>query len=373
MSGTSLDGIDAVLVEIADEPFSVRTLAERCERFEPAAKEELLAIARGKAGASKLARAHVALGHLYAEAVEGLLQQAGVGREEVGVIGCHGQTVRHLPRAAKSLGLEARATLQIGDAATLAERTGITVVNNFRPRDMAAGGEGAPLVPLLDYLLFTDATVGRVALNIGGIANATFLPPGAGLDQIVAFDTGPGNLLLDLLAGSADCGGCEYDRDGEIAKSGNVIESVLEKLLYHPFLRREPPKSTGPEEFGATLLKNFTSQAHDAADLMATLVLFTARSVAEAVKSFWPDERPPSELIGSGGGVHNAALMDALRIELGGVAVRTSAEFGISPDYKEAVAFAVLADRTLHGLPGNLPSATGARRPVILGQITPAG
>ena len=381
MSGTSLDGIDAVLVEIADEPFSVRTPAARCERFDAAAKEELTAIARGQAGTDELARAHVALGHLYAEAVEALLRQAGVGREEVDVIGCHGQTVRHLPRAAKSLGIETRATLQIGDAATLAERTGITVVSNFRQRDMAAGGEGAPLVPLLDYLLFADASVGRVALNIGGIANATFLPPGAGPDGVVAFDTGPGNVLLDLLAASAGCGGREFDRGGEIAKSGRIIESVLGELLSHPFLRRQPPKSTGPEEFGAQLLKRFSSRDHDAADLMATLVLFTARSVADAVKLFWPGERAPAELIASGGGVHNAALMDALRVELegdrggelGGIAVRSSAEFGLSPDYKEAVAFAVLADRTLRGLPGNLPSATGARHPVILGQITPAG
>ena len=371
MSGTSLDGIDAVLVRITDTPFALETLAQQFTPFDENTRTELLQLAEGRASMDDLLRAHYALGHHYADAVEALISEAGVERSSINHIGCHGQTVRHLPEISKSLGREVRATAQIGDAAILAERTGIAVVSNFRAGDLAAGGQGAPLAPYLDCKLLADNSISRVALNIGGIANVTFLPPGVSSDEVLAFDTGPGNMMMDLLASEISNGEYRFDRDGEIAARGTVIDSVLHELLDHPFLARVPSKSTGREEFGTALLDSLRTKGFDKSDLMATLAAFTARSIADSLNNFWPAEKPPQEVIASGGGIHNRTLMKMLAQNLPGVAIRISDEFGVPADFKEAVAFAVLADATLNGLPSNLPSATGARRAVILGQITP--
>jgi anhydro-N-acetylmuramic acid kinase len=370
MSGTSMDGIDAALVEISEEPFAVRTLSKLCLPYSKDARAELGGIADGRASIDDLCRADAALGHLFADAVEALPLH-GLKFEEIEVIGCHGQTVRHLPHPAASLGREVSTTLQIGDPAVLAERTGVTVVSDFRARDIAAGGQGAPLIPLFDYLLLADAKVGRVALNIGGMANVTFLPPGIEAEAVIAFDTGPGNALMDLLAFEISGGELDSDRDGRIASEGRVLESLLDSLLDHAYLKREPPKSTGREEFGGELLLSLRAKGYGGADLMATLAAFTAHSIALAVERFWPASDPPGELIVSGGGSHNATLMQMIAGRMMGTRIRSIGEFGVDPDFKEAVAFAVLADRTIHGLHGNLPSATGARQPVILGNITP--
>jgi len=370
MSGTSLDGIDAALVEVSDEPFSVRTLSKLFVPYEETVRRELAVIAAGRTSAEELCRAHVALGQLYSEAVESL-PLGGYALEDVNVIGCHGQTVRHLPRHASSLGREVASTLQIGSPAVLAHRTGITVVSDFRSADMAAGGQGAPLVPMFDFLLLADETTGRIALNLGGIANVTLLPPGGSPEEVIAFDTGPGNMLLDLLAREISGGGKNSDHDGEIAAGGNIIKPLLGNLLDHPFLKRNPPKSTGREEFGEELLQPLLRRGYGSADLMATLTAFTAHSISYGIERFWPLPEPPQEVITSGGGLHNGTLMRSLGERLKGFTIRPIDDFGVDADFKEAIAFAVLADRTLRGRPGNLPSATGAHRPVILGSITP--
>lgn len=371
MSGTSLDGIDAVLVEIRSDPFAVQTLETLSQPFEPQVISELRALADGWAGIDQLCRANVALGRHYADSVNALLTTSGKKATEILAIGCHGQTVRHLPAPAESLSKQVIATLQIEDPATLAERTGITVVSNFRARDMAAGGQGAPLVPYLDYLLFADKNIGRAILNIGGIANVTLLPPNARVDEVLAFDTGPGNVLMDTLAFEISGGSRRFDRDGEMAAGGRILTAVLQDLLSQPYLEQAPPKSTGREEFGRHLLEKYLDSTCNRRDLMATLALYTARTITQAVNKFWPGSEPPNEVVSSGGGVHNKTLMKLLKQELGEISLRTSDDFGVNADFKEAVAFAVLADATLHGKPGNIPSATGADRPVVLGNITP--
>ena len=372
MSGTSLDGIDAALVEIAYDPFSIRTVSTLLMPYGETARNELRKIAAGSASTDELSSARVALGYLFAEAVESLPLR-GNRLQDVVVIGCHGQTVRHLPRPRLSLGREVGSTLQIGDPAVLAERTGVTVVSDFRARDMAAGGQGAPLVPIFDFLLLADDATGRVVLNLGGMANVTLLPPAVALDEVIAFDTGPGNMLIDLLAAEISGGEKNSDHDGEIAARGNVIRPLRGDLMDHPYLTRNPPKSTGREEFGEEILSPLLQQGYGHADLMATLTAFTAHSIAYGVEHFRPFRKPMHEVIVSGGGIRNITLMRMLEEKLEGISIRPIDDFGIDADFKEAIAFAVLADRTLRALPGNLPSATGADHPVILGSITPGG
>ena len=373
MSGTSLDGVDAAVVEIRDSPFHLTVLAQVFQPFDAAVRGELLRLATGEADIDELSRASAALAYHYVDAIESLLSVSGMRPERISVIGCHGQTVRHLPAPSPSLGKEVRATLQIGNAAVLAERTGIAVVSDFRSRDIAAGGQGAPLVPIFDYLLLRDEKIGRVVLNIGGIANVTLLPPGVKQEGVIAFDTGPGNVLMDLLASRISGGERNSDRDGEIAARGKVVKPLLNRLLDHPFLARRPPKSTGREEFGLELLETVNERGISDADLMATLTHFTALTIVESIKQYWPCRQPMHEVVASGGGVHNKELMRMLAELLDGQKLRLIDEFGVEADAKEAVAFAVIADRTMRGLPGNLPSATGARHAVVLGSITPAG
>jgi anhydro-N-acetylmuramic acid kinase len=322
---------------------------------------------------SDISRANSLLGHLNADAVEAVLKQSNVETNNVSVVGYHGQTVQHLPCPAPFHGHEISATLQLGDSTVIAERLGITVVSNFRARDIAAGGQGAPLVPLFDYEIFSHRSIGRAVLNIGGIANITLLPAGVQQDSVVAYDSGPGNSLLDLLALRMSEGKQQYDDGGLIAGNGVIHGDVLEQLLEHPYFSRKPPKSTGREEFGTKYLDGIrkTSRISDT-DLMATLVECTAESIALSIREYWPDRNGPEEVIASGGGVRNNSLLVRLKNTLHPALLRTSDEFGIDPDFKEAIAFAFLADRTMQGLHGNLPSATGAQREVILGDISPA-
>lgn len=372
MSGTSLDGIDAALIRLGPGERDIATLATHHRPYTAGVREELARIARDEASPSTLCRAGVALAELHQEAVRHLLEIADVSASRVSVIGFHGQTVFHGPQPAHSLGRPVRATLQIGDPAVLAERCGIAVVSNFRARDMAAGGEGAPLVPFVDWLLFADPQRGRVLLNIGGIANVTFLPAGCMNSEVIAFDTGPGNSLLDLLASHITAGKESCDRDGALASAGKADHRLLAELMEHPFFSRTPPKSTGREEFGAVWLEELLQRQAPTPDLMATLTEMTAAGIAGAIMKFWPGNNSPLEVIASGGGIHNPVLMRFLAGKLPAIRLTNTGEYGLSADFKEAIAFAVLADRTLRGLTGNLPSATGARRAVILGEITPA-
>jgi anhydro-N-acetylmuramic acid kinase len=271
----------------------------------------------------------------------------------VDLIGCHGQTVYHEGRSN---------TLQLGEPAVLAERTGLPVVSNFRARDIAAGGQGAPLVPYVDYLLFRHPTRTRIALNIGGIANITVIPPAAAPEDVVAFDTGPGNMVIDALAREM---GQPYDRGGKIAASGRVSTALLDELLADPYYRRKPPKSAGREQYGAAFVARLKATGLPLPDLIATATVLTAATIAIAIGN------RSADLIISGGGVHNSQIVAHLAGFLPNVSISTSTDHGIDANAKEAIAFAVLAHETWQRKPANLPSATGARRAAVLGSITP--
>jgi anhydro-N-acetylmuramic acid kinase len=278
----------------------------------------------------------------------------------------HGQTIFHEGAPVEYLGRRVASTLQIGEAAVVVQRTGVRTISNFRERDIAAGGQGAPLVPYVDYLLFRHPKRGRVALNIGGIANITVLPAGARPPDVIAFDTGPGNMVIDALVAHHTEGRHRYDRNGSIASRGKMHQRLLEAMMSDPYLNRKPPKTTGREQFGQQFVSGLLATGIALPDLIATATEFTARSIARAIP------KGVRELIVAGGGVHNRQIMRRLSGLLPGTDVMSSADFGIDPDAKEAIAFAVLAYEFVRGRPGNLPSATGARRSVILGKSSPA-
>jgi anhydro-N-acetylmuramic acid kinase len=345
MSGTSLDGIDVAIVEIRGR--RVETIGFTGTPYSPPVREAILAVSNTDTHTAAISRLSYQLGELYAKAVLRTTRKFGA----VELIGCHGQTIYHEGRSN---------TMQIGEPAVLAERTGVPVVSNFRARDIAAGGQGAPLVPYVDYLLFRHPKRSRVALNIGGIGNITVIPAGCAPEDVIAFDTGPGNMVIDGLAGEV---GLRCDRGGRIAESGNVNRPLLDELLRDPYYRRKPPKSAGREQYGKELVERLKATGLPLPDLMATATVLTAVTIAMAVGK-------PDELIASGGGVHNPQIMGHLAALLPGVALSTSSDHGIDADAKEAIAFAVLAHETWRGRPSNLPSATGARRAVVLGSIT---
>jgi anhydro-N-acetylmuramic acid kinase len=349
MSGTSLDGIDVAVVDIAGS--RIQTVAHKTTPWPAAVRARILAVSNAACHTADISRLNFELGELYAKAV------LAMKTEGIQLIGCHGQTIFH----------EGRNTLQIGEAAVIAERTGIPVVSDFRTRDIAAGGQGAPLVPFADYLLFRSARVNRVALNIGGIANITVLPAGAADTAVTAFDTGPGNMAIDQLVERLTEGRRRYDRDGAIAGKGHIDEALLTMLLGDKWYAKKPPKTAGREQYGAAFVEELMGSGRSLEDLIATATAFTAATIAQAIRRFAPATQ---EVIAAGGGVHNRQLMAQLAAFLPGVGMATTAEFGIDPDAKEAIAFALLAYRAFQRKPGNLPSATGARKAVVLGKLT---
>jgi len=354
MSGTSLDGIDVAVVDVSGRQ-RVRVIGFQSTAYPAAVRRELLAVSNTVAHISAVSRLHFQLGELYARAANRAMQRFG----RVALIGCHGQTVFHQGQ---------RNTLQIGEPAVIAERTGVPVVANFRARDIAAGGEGAPLVPYVDYLLFRHLKRTRTALNIGGIANITVIPAGAQPEDVVAFDTGPGNMVIDALVREYTRGQRNFDRGGKLAASGHVHQTLLDELLSDAYYRRDPPKSTGREQYGAEFVERMKRSKLPTRDLIATATALTAASIAIGVQR---SGAANAELIISGGGAHNPRIMAQLAAFLPEAALATTADYGIDVDAKEAVAFAVLAHETWRGRPGNLPSATGARQAAILGSITP--
>lgn len=346
MSGTSLDGVTVAAVDLKGRKWEL--LEFFTVPYPKALRERLLAVSNAEAHTGEIARLNFELGEQYAKAVR-RLQSTPV------LIGCHGQTVFHGNGC----------TLQLGEAQVLAERTGVPVVSNFRPRDIAAGGQGAPLVPFVDYLLFRHPRKSRVLLNIGGIANVTLLPANAKPEEVVAFDTGPGNMVIDQLAWIITKGRQNYDRDGRLAANGQPISQLLQALLRDKYYRRQSPKSCGREQYGREFVANLLATQLDLHDLLATATILTAVTVYEAIAPFAPDE-----LIASGGGTKNPQIMNHLRGLMPKTLVQTSDNYGLPAESKEAVAFAILARQTWLRRPGNLPSATGASHPVILGQIT---
>ena len=376
MSGTSADGIDAVLVKIAGdgEESEISLAAYDTLRYSPGVRSRILSCQGARGGANRettLLDAY--LGELFAHAVIHICKKAGVAPESVDIVGCHGQTLYHHPIPEKMPGFDVTGTLQVGDPAIIAERTGITVVSDFRSRDMAAGGQGAPLAPYLDYALYHHRSRARIVLNIGGISNLTAIPAGAPLSAVTAFDTGPGNCLIDLAVAQFTKGKATYDVDGAMARSGHVDGDLLHSLLENPFLKRQPPKSADKGEFGAELLSSILSRGASLtpSDVVATLTAFTYRSVAAAVLEFLLQKERYEELIVSGGGSLNPVIMEGLQTALPKLMITRADEYGIPSKAKEAVLIAFLANETIMGRPGNVPSATGARQAVVLGAITP--
>jgi anhydro-N-acetylmuramic acid kinase len=375
MTGTSADAVDAALVRFTGVGIqTTHTLVRYRESpLEDPLRREILEVAGAETLApERLMRLDAALGERYAAAVLELMAEAGVEPREVDAIGCHGQTVRHLPRATDGSG---GLTLQLGSSAILAERTGITVVSDFRQRDVAAGGEGAPLVPLVDWWLCRSADESRVLLNLGGLANLTFLPRGGAFADLLAFDTGPGNAVLDALAWHSSGGAARRDEGGVRASRGRVSQALLEALLDDPFFAQPPPRSTGRERYGVDYAGALQRRARvmmvEDDDQMATVVELIATTVADAVSRFLAPRGGPSAVYASGGGVHNPALMAALARRLAPARLATADALGVPSDAKEALAFAFLAHQTLCGRPGNVPAATGAGHPVVLGHVTP--
>jgi anhydro-N-acetylmuramic acid kinase len=362
MSGTSLDGIDVAIVEMAGQ--RVKTIGFVSHPYTARVRAAILAVSDAACTTAAISRLNFQLAELYARAVGEAVRRFG----PVELIGCHGQTVYHEGRP-NTLHDGRSNTLQIGEPAILAERTGVPVVANFRARDIAAGGQGAPLVPFVDYMLFRHRTRRRIALNVGGIANITVIPPAATPADIVAFDTGPGNMVIDALAKEYSNGKLTCDRDGRIAASGAVNRELLAELMADPYYRRKPPKSAGREQFGAGFVERMKKSRAPVRDLIATATVLTAATIAAGVGVVGKDQS--GDLIVSGGGVHNPQIMAYLAAFLPNMTTSTSTDHGVDADAKEAIAFAVLAYRTWRRKPGNLPSATGARHPVILGSITP--
>ena len=364
MSGTSLDGIDVAVIDISGR--KIMPLLHRTVPYPKAVREAVLSVSNTMTHTAAIARLHFLLGELYAEAIRETCRRR-IKLDSIDLVGMHGQTIFHEGSPVEYLGRKVASTMQIGDAAVVAERTGIRTISNFRERDIAAGGKGAPLVPYVDYLLFRHARKARVALNIGGIANITVIPARARPEQVVAFDTGPGNMVIDALVRKFTDGKQSYDRNGAIARSGAVHDRLLEGMLGDPYFRLKPPKTAGREQFGQEFASGLMATGVALPDLIATATEFTARSIALAIAKHAP---PEAEVIASGGGVHNRYLMQRLSALLPAARLTTSAEFGIDPDAKEAIAFAALAYAFLHGRAANLPSATGARRAVLLGRET---
>jgi anhydro-N-acetylmuramic acid kinase len=368
MSGTSADGINVALVELTGGRPQLKLVGHLEFPFPPAVRRAILAgMNAERARVADLARLNFLLGHLFGGAV---MAAARKFRLQVELVGCHGQTLYHQGEAQAFLGRKLAVTWQTGEAAVIAARAGAPVVSDFRPADMAAGGKGAPLVPFLDYLLYRDPRRARIVQNIGGIANLTAIPAGAKTEQVVAFDTGPGNMVIDAL--TERLFGQAFDREGRIAARGRVLEEVVSEILRQPFFRRCPPRTAGREEFGREFVTEFLGRCGRARkqDVVATATALTARSIADSIRRFVPGSY--AELIVSGGGAENPTLMRMLgaAVEPMGIRLRRSEDFGLPSAAKEAVAFAVLAYQTWRRRPGNLPSATGASRPAILGKIS---
>lgn len=377
MSGTSADGIDAALVALSGAPPTLnwRVVHHLLTPYPDDVRAETFACFRPEQGTTdRLCALNFALGRAFADAAQNCIRSAGLTSTDVDLIGSHGQTIWHIPTG------PAASTLQLGEAAVIAERTGITTISNFRVRDMAVGGQGAPLVAYVDQLLFTHPALSRTALNIGGIANFTFLPARPTLApkrrgslEAFAFDTGPGNMLIDDAVRRATNGTRDYDHNGEMAAQGHVSDALFEELMDHPYIAASPPKTTGREMFGAQLGEQVWQRALSMGltgqDIVATLTMVTAASIAHAHRIFLP--QLPDEVIVSGGGAHNSTLMRFLQQQLAPARVYTSDQLGMSVESKEAVAFAVLAYETWHNRAGNLPRATGASKAVVLGHITP--
>jgi anhydro-N-acetylmuramic acid kinase len=373
MSGTSADGVHAALVEIAGagETTTAKVIAFLHEPYSPSLRERIFRLFDPNCPVTHVCEMNFALGEMFAQAALSLANANG-GIESIDLIASHGQTICHLPNLRSEL-TPAGATLQIGEPAVIAARTGVTTAADFRVADVAAGGQGAPLVPFTDYILFHHAHRGRAIQNIGGIGNVTFLPAGGGKDDLLAFDTGPGNMLIDAVAHRLTDGRLDYDLDGELAAKGTIDNTLLAWLMEHEFIRRDPPKTAGREDFGAAFAEEFLARAQAAnlsiEDTLATATAFTARSIADAYQRFLRPKGRLDEIILGGGGAYNKTLKEMIAFRLPRKTIYKHEDFGIPGHAKEALAFAILGNELMLGRAAGMPKITGAHRVAMLGKI----
>jgi len=377
MSGTSADGIDVALANISGAPPRLVAKLEGHYHwaFPKVVRGAILRLANGApTTTAEISQLNFLLGEEFAAAAIAACAKWRVPLRKISLIGSHGQTIFHQGTPANFLSArKISSTLQIGEPSVIAERTGITTIADFRPADMAAGGHGAPLVPFVDYLLYRDAKIGRVALNIGGIANVTVIPANARPQDVIAFDTGPGNMIIDALIERITKGRAAYDRGARIATSGEVIRPLLEKMLRDPYLRQKPPKTAGREQFGSKYAETVWawSKKHRTRpqDLVRTATIFSAFSIIDALQQFVLPKTAIQELIVAGGGTKNPLIMAQLEAALAGIKIVESSRFGVAAEAKEALAFAILAYETFSSRTNNLPSATGAKHSAVLGKL----
>ena len=372
MSGTSVDAIDVAVVDVTGGGLGldIEVVGFHETPFPAGVRAEVLKVCDGMASAARISQLNFLLGEIFASALREACEHTGVSMERLELVGSHGQTIHHQADPAPLCGFQVASTLQIGEPACIARAAGVPVIANFRVADVAAGGHGAPLVPFVDYLLFRHDTVNRVALNIGGIANLTAIPAGASPLAVIAFDTGPGNMVIDFLVDALTCGKARFDRDGQMAMEGEADEGLLAELLKDPYYDRPAPKSTGREHYGSAFAKRLLARGISAQSLIATAAELAARTILLGLERLVLPRMPVDELVVSGGGLHNPSIMQPLRDRLPGTRVRSTDEFGVASDAKEAVAFAVLAYESYNGRAGNLTSATGAAEPVVLGSLS---
>ena len=395
MSGTSADSIDVALARISGAPpnLNAKLLNHTSLNFSPQIRKEILRVAEQQPiSAGELSQLNFRLGELFAEAALAACHRFRISPRHIALIGSHGQTIFHQGQLATYLGRRTASTLQIGEPAVIAARTGITTVSDFRPADIALGGQGAPLVPYVDYLLYRDPKLGRVSLNLGGIANITVIPANAKPSQVFAFDTGPANMLIDALVSHFTHGRQRYDQDARLAQQGRSIPALIDELMRDPYLKLAPPKSTGREYYGRTYVEKLLRLGHKhhakPNDLIRAATIFSAISVVDALNRFVLPKNKIHQLIISGGGARNPLILAQLQTALtasvvgardtrarlsshsGTMEILPSASFGIPESGKESFAFAILAYETFHHRPSNLPSATGAHGPAILGKIS---
>ena len=380
MSGTSADGIDIALARISGVPPRVkaRLLDHTAVKFPAQVRAEILRVAEQQPiSAGELSQLNFRLGQLFADAAKSACKRFRVAVSSLDLIGSHGQTIFHQGNAVPYLGGRVASTLQIGEAAVIAAQSGVTTVADFRPADMAVGGQGAPLVPYADYLLYSDRKLGRASLNLGGIGNVTVIPAGAARERVFAFDTGPANMLIDALVAHFTRGSKKFDAGAKMALAGRAIPALLDELMRDPYLKKKPPKSTGREYYGADYVKRVLALGRryraKPNDLIRSVTIFAALSVVDALNRFVTPKTKLDQLIVSGGGARNPLIVAQLAAALPGIEVLPSSRLGVPEEAKEAFAFALLAYETFHQRAGNVFSATGASGPAVLGKICYAG
>ncbi|MCP4266827.1 MAG: anhydro-N-acetylmuramic acid kinase [Candidatus Brocadiaceae bacterium] len=378
MSGTSCDGIDACLVNIAGNGLSTKVdlIGFETYPYKEEIRKLIIETSQETTGTvSKICQLNFTLGKLFADAARQIAEKLSVPLSGIDIVGSHGQTIYHISSLKENTDKEVRSTLQIGEPSVIAQETGVTTVADFRTRDIAAGGEGAPLVPYADFILFGREGINRAIQNIGGISNVTFLSDNGDIDKIIAFDNGPGNMIIDRFAEIVTNGRLKYDKDGELASKGKLNKDLLVRLCAHPYLSKPPPKSTGREDFGIhfsdELFKELRQDNIGVFNTIKTITAFTAKSISDSYKKFILPSNKIEEVIISGGGASNPVLFQYLKNYLRDISISKADDFGIPSEAKEAVAFAILANETICGNPANIPSATGARESVILGKIIP--